>query len=100
MLFLGRGLHTAVRVTCKRERESERDTEGEDTLSTYHKLQRQMEITTVHGTAGKQPGMVNEHITSVNKNLERAIFHSHKEPHSYRHVCTNNFFLPFVFQKI
>ncbi|KAI5610145.1 cryptochrome-1 isoform 2, partial [Silurus asotus] len=53
----GRAFHTAGRVTCKRERESERDAERDDTLSTSHKLQRQIAITTVHGANGSQPDM-------------------------------------------
>lgn len=61
----GRLLHTAGRVTCKRERESERDTEGDDTVSTSHKLQRQIaELTTVHSINGNQSGIVNEHNVS------------------------------------
>ncbi|XP_053536314.1 cryptochrome circadian regulator 3a isoform X2 [Ictalurus punctatus] len=56
----GRVLHIAGRATCKRERESERDTEGDDTLTTSHKLQRQIaETTTVHGN---QPEELAGHI--------------------------------------
>lgn len=48
-------------MTGKRERESERDLEGEDdSLSTSHKLQRQIaEVTSVHATRGNQSSMVN-----------------------------------------
>nr|XP_055023356.1 cryptochrome circadian regulator 3a isoform X2 [Misgurnus anguillicaudatus]XP_055023357.1 cryptochrome circadian regulator 3a isoform X2 [Misgurnus anguillicaudatus] len=46
-------------VTGKRERETERDIEGEDDcLSTFHKLQRQIEeVTSVHATSGNQSSM-------------------------------------------
>ncbi|KAL6458963.1 hypothetical protein MHYP_G00324350 [Metynnis hypsauchen] len=55
----GRLLHTGGSVTGKRERESERNAEGDDdTLSTSHKLQRQIaEITSVHAANRNQPSM-------------------------------------------
>ncbi len=61
----GHLLHSGGSVTGKRERESERDLDGEDdTLSTSHKLQRLIvEVTSVHATSGNQPSMVN--ITSI-----------------------------------
>lgn len=57
----GHLLHTGGSVTGKRERESEQDLEGEDdSLSTSHKLQRQIaEVTSVHATRGNQSSMVN-----------------------------------------
>uniref|UniRef100_A0A8C1QVA1 Cryptochrome circadian regulator 3a n=1 Tax=Cyprinus carpio TaxID=7962 RepID=A0A8C1QVA1_CYPCA len=60
----GHLLHSGGSVTGKRERESERDLDGEDdTLPTSHKLQRQIaEVTSVH--SGKQSSMVN--ITHLN----------------------------------
>ncbi|KTF91410.1 hypothetical protein cypCar_00009083, partial [Cyprinus carpio] len=53
----GHLLHSGGSVTGKRERESERDLDGEDdTLPTSHKLQRQIaEVTSVH--SGKQSSM-------------------------------------------
>ncbi|XP_016086759.1 uncharacterized protein [Sinocyclocheilus grahami] len=53
----GHMLHSGGSVTGKRARESERDLDGEDdTLSTSHKLQRQIaEVTSVH--SGKQSSM-------------------------------------------
>uniref|UniRef100_A0A8C2JRX8 Cryptochrome circadian regulator 3a n=1 Tax=Cyprinus carpio TaxID=7962 RepID=A0A8C2JRX8_CYPCA len=55
----GHLLHSGGSVTGKRERESERDLDGEDdTLSTSHKLQRQIaEVTSVHATSGNQSSM-------------------------------------------
>lgn len=52
-------LHSGGSVTGKRERESERDLDSEDdTLSTSHKLQRQIaEVTSVHATSGNQSSM-------------------------------------------
>uniref|UniRef100_A0A673HHW2 Cryptochrome circadian regulator 3a n=1 Tax=Sinocyclocheilus rhinocerous TaxID=307959 RepID=A0A673HHW2_9TELE len=57
----GHLLHSGGSVTGKRERESERDLDDEDdTLSTSHKLQRQIaEVTSVHATSGNQSSMVN-----------------------------------------
>lgn len=55
----GHLLHTGGIVTGKRERESERDLEGEDdTLSISHKLQRKIaEVTSIHATSGIQSSM-------------------------------------------
>lgn len=62
----GHLLHKGGSVTGKRERESERDLDGEDeSLSTSHKLQRQNAgVTSVHASSGNQSSTVN--ITLLN----------------------------------
>lgn len=59
-------------MTGKRARESERDIEGEDdSLSTSHKLQRQIaEVTSVHATSASQSSMVNRILFFNTLNLE------------------------------
>ncbi|KAK7145912.1 hypothetical protein R3I93_013594 [Phoxinus phoxinus] len=63
----GHLLHTGGSVTGKRERESERDLEGEDdTLSISHKLQRKIaEVTSVH--FGNQSRELNGHIIVLSR---------------------------------
>nr|BAA96848.1 cryptochrome 2a [Danio rerio] len=55
----GHLLHKGGSVTGKRERESERDLDGEEeSLSTSHKLQRQIaEVTSVYASSGNQSSM-------------------------------------------
>uniref|UniRef100_A0A4W4ER79 Photolyase/cryptochrome alpha/beta domain-containing protein n=1 Tax=Electrophorus electricus TaxID=8005 RepID=A0A4W4ER79_ELEEL len=66
---IGHLSHTEGSVTGKREREPERDAEGEDdALSISHKLQRQIaEITSVHGSDGNHPSMKRSHIANFCK---------------------------------
>uniref|UniRef100_A0A672MBS7 Cryptochrome circadian regulator 3a n=1 Tax=Sinocyclocheilus grahami TaxID=75366 RepID=A0A672MBS7_SINGR len=71
----GHLLHSGGSVTGKRERESERDLDGEDdTLSTSHKLQRQIaEVTSVHATSGNQSSMVNiTHFNPLYINIKKS----------------------------
>ncbi|XP_067270023.1 cryptochrome circadian regulator 3a [Pseudorasbora parva] len=65
----GHLLHKGGSVTGKRERESERDLEGEDDpLSISHKLQRQIaEVTSVRATSGNQSKELNGHINVLSR---------------------------------